>query len=140
MNKIKYLRTERGWTQERLGKELNVKGAAISKYESGSIPLTDESIKKLCKIFDVSSDYLLSKSDIRNPYKEDKTLSTKDEKDIARDLENTLGRLEDAQDGLMFDGEALDDETRELLKISLENSMRLAKQIAKKYTPNKYKK
>ncbi|MCS4474814.1 hypothetical protein JQ032_00975 [Clostridium botulinum] len=41
----------------------------------------------------------------------------------------------------MFDGEPIDDETRELLRISLENSMRLAKEIAKKkYTPKKYKK
>jgi len=40
----------------------------------------------------------------------------------------------------MFDGEPIDDETRELLRLSLENSMKLAKQIAKvKYTPNKYK-
>ena len=51
--------------------------------------------------------------------------------------------IENSQDGLMFDGEPLelDDLTKELLKQSLENSMRMAKKIAKeKYTPKKYKK
>ena len=41
-----------------------------------------------------------------------------------------------SQDGLMFDGEALDDNTKELLKISLENTIRTAKIAAKKkFTP-----
>jgi hypothetical protein len=35
----------------------------------------------------------------------------------------------------------LDNESKELLRISLENSMRLAKQMAKKkFTPKKYRK
>lgn len=63
MNRIKQLRTERGWTQEELGEKLNVKRAAISKYESGRIPLTDDTIKKLVTIFDKSSDYILGLND-----------------------------------------------------------------------------
>ncbi len=40
----------------------------------------------------------------------------------------------------MFDGEVMDDNTRELLKASLENSMRIAKINAKqKFTPKKYR-
>ena len=44
-------------------------------------------------------------------------------------------------EALMFDGEPveMDKETKELLKASLENSIRLAKTLAKKkYTPKKY--
>ncbi|QCH28512.1 helix-turn-helix domain-containing protein [Clostridium tyrobutyricum] len=67
-------------------------------------------------------------------------LSEKDEHDIKKDLNKTLEQLEKSQDGLMFDGEPMDEETRELLRISLENSMRIAKQAAKKYTPKKYRK
>ena len=45
------------------------------------------------------------------------------------------------QDGLMFSGEPLDEETKELLKASLENSIRIAKINAKeKFTPKKYRK
>jgi len=66
-------------------------------------------------------------------------LAPKEERDIARDLEKMLSSLE-SNEALAFDGEPLDDETKELMRISLENSMRLAKQLAKKkFTPEKYK-
>ena len=53
---------------------------------------------------------------------------------------DTFELLENANDGLMFDGEPLSEKERELLKISLENSLRIGKQIAKeKYTPKKYR-
>lgn len=40
----------------------------------------------------------------------------------------------------MFDGEPMDDETRELLYISLKNSLEVSKRMAKqKYTPKKYR-
>lgn len=62
-------------------------------------------------------------------------LTSKNEKDIEKALKGTLEQL-DSQDGLMFDGEALDLETRELLKLSLENAIRTAKITAKKkFTP-----
>lgn len=67
MNKIKALREEKGWNQDDLGSKLNVKRAAISKYENGRIPLTDETIMLLCTIFDVSADYLIGKSEKRSP-------------------------------------------------------------------------
>ena len=69
------------------------------------------------------------------------TLNAHDERDIAKRLEAALDDLENTQDGLMFSGEPLDDETRELLKASLENSIRIAKINAKqKFTPKKYRK
>lgn len=70
MNKIKALREEKGWNQDDLGNKLNVKRAAISKYENGRIPLTDETIMLLCTIFDVSADYLIGKSEKRSPENE----------------------------------------------------------------------
>ncbi len=40
----------------------------------------------------------------------------------------------------MFDGEPLDDETRQLLRESYENQLRITKQLAKaKFTPKKYR-
>jgi len=68
-NKIKELREEMNWTQDHLGKLLNVKRAAISKYENGKVPLTDEILIKLSKIFDVSCDYILGVSNKRNDSK-----------------------------------------------------------------------
>ena len=70
MNRIKELREERGWNQDDLGKRLNVKRAAVSKYENEKIPLTAETIALLCDIFNVSSDYLIGKSEKRLPEEE----------------------------------------------------------------------
>ena len=66
MNRLKYLREEMGWTQEYLGSLLNVKNAAISKYETGRAALTEDTIKKLSKLFKVSADYLLGIDDYRS--------------------------------------------------------------------------
>lgn len=58
-------------------------------------------------------------------------LSLKEERDIANDLEKMLSDLANDNE-IAFQGEPMDDDEREMLRISLENSMRLAKQMAKK--------
>ncbi|WP_074952290.1 hypothetical protein [Alicyclobacillus macrosporangiidus] len=66
-------------------------------------------------------------------------LSSKEERDIARELERIMSSLE-SNSALAFDGEPLTEEDKELLRISLENSLRLARQIAKKkFTPHKHR-
>jgi|SRR5690625_1013773 len=70
-------------------------------------------------------------------------LTKKDERDIAKDLEKIINNL-NANDGYsQFDGQVIEDmseEDRELLIASLENSMRLAKRLAKqKFTPKKHR-
>lgn len=84
MNRIKELRNEKNINQYVLAKLLGLEIAGISKLETGRVPLKDEYIVKLAEYFNVSTDYLLGKSDIRNPELEidkDKInigLSTKD--------------------------------------------------------------
>jgi hypothetical protein len=79
-------------------------------------------------------EYLMTGKEPSADSQEDKAqLNARDERDIARRLERTLDDLETSQDGLMFSGEPLDNQTRELLKISLENSIRIAKVNTKKY-------
>jgi transcriptional regulator with XRE-family HTH domain len=135
-DKIKNLRKEKGVTQQELANAVEVVQSTIGMIESGKKTGSPKTLKKIADFFDVTVDYLLANNEI----KENVELSKKAERDIAKDLERTLNELENSQDALMFSGEPLDDETRELLRISLENSMRLAKQIAKKkYTPKKYR-
>lgn len=69
-------------------------------------------------------------------------LTEKDEKDLEKDLERVLSGVDSGSyanyGGLTLDD--LDEEDRELLLASIENSMKLAKRLAKKkFTPNKYK-
>lgn len=67
MNRIKPLREEKGLYQKDLAKLLNVSVPAIAQYESGKRDMSTESLKKLAEHLEVSTDYLLGKSDIRNP-------------------------------------------------------------------------
>lgn len=135
LDRVKMLCKENHISQRKLEQTLGFGNGAITKWKS-STPNVD-SLQKVADFFGVSIDYLRAGS---NPEKNETVLTKKDERDIARDLENTLNKLSD-DSSLMFDGEPLDDETRELLRVSLENQFRMAKIIAKeKYTPKKYRK
>ena len=70
MNRIKQLRNEKNINQDVLAKLLGLEIAGISKLETGRVPLKDEYIVKLSEYFNVSTDYLLGKTDIRNPGKQ----------------------------------------------------------------------
>jgi transcriptional regulator with XRE-family HTH domain len=94
---------------------------------------------KVAEYFDVSVDYLLGRTDKKRYY----DLTQKDERDIQKELEKMIEGLSANSGYAAFDGETLDDmdeEDRDLLKASLENSLRLAKRLAKqKFTPKKYR-
>jgi repressor LexA len=66
LNRIKQLRNEKNIKQDVLANLLNLEVAGVSKLETGRVPLKDEYIIKLSEYFNVSTDYLLGKSNIRN--------------------------------------------------------------------------
>lgn len=136
MNRVKELRKQKHITQEELGKVLDIQKAAISKYENGRAEPSTEVLKKMSAYFGVSIDYLLGNSTSKEiPDSNLPPLTPKDERDIARDLENMIESL----DGSAAMGSAEDDEDRELLRASLETAMKIAKRTAKKkFTPKKY--
>lgn len=138
--RLKKLRTSKKLTQKQLAEKINVTNVSISGYESGNrFPDTD-TLKKIADYFEVSTDYLLGRSDSPQTGTALPELTSKDEQDIARKLESILGDL-DSESSLAFDGEPLDDVTRELVREQIESNLRLAKQLAKqKFTPKKYKK
>ncbi|WP_370852220.1 helix-turn-helix domain-containing protein [Megasphaera elsdenii] len=136
MNRVKELRKQKHITQEELGKVLDIQKAAISKYENGRAEPSTEVLKKMSAYFGVSIDYLLGNSTSKEiPNSNLPPLTPKDERDIARDLENMIESL----DGSAAMGSTEDDEDRELLRASLETAMKIAKRTAKKkFTPKKY--
>lgn len=136
-NRLKDLRIENRKTQEQVAKDLGTTKATIGRYEIGTREPKTDILNSLADYFNVSTDYLLGRTNQRNSQI---NLNEKDEKDIAKNMNILLEQLQNQQAALMFDGEALDDETRELLASSLENSLRMGKIIAKeKYTPKKYR-
>ncbi|MCU9808335.1 helix-turn-helix domain-containing protein [Paraclostridium sp. AKS46] len=66
--RLKLLRTNLNLTQKQLGKNLNLSQRAISSYENG-LRFPDEQILNLiADYFNVSIDYLLGRTDIKNIY------------------------------------------------------------------------
>ncbi len=70
MNRLRFLRNEKGESLEKVAKYLNVTMQTISNYETEKRDMTPDTILKLAEYFGVSTDYLLCKSDIRNPGKQ----------------------------------------------------------------------
>lgn len=67
MNRIKMLREEFNFTQQDLANKLECSKSVIGLYESETRKPSMEVLLKLSEIFDCSIDYILGKSDIRNP-------------------------------------------------------------------------
>lgn len=60
--KIAYLRTEAGISQEQLAEQLSVSRQSVSKWEMGqALPQIDK-VLLLCKLFKISADYLLQEN------------------------------------------------------------------------------
>ena len=136
--RIKYLRLKYNMTGNELGARLNVTRNAVSQWETDKRIPTSQMLSELAKLFNVSTDYLINgtTSPAFKP-----TLSERDERDIQKRLELLMNDL-DSETGLAFyNGDTeMDDETRELLRASLESTLRITKLKAKeKFTPKKYR-
>lgn len=66
--RLQHLRHEKKILQEDLAKVINVHRATVGKYENNLRFPDQEILQKIARYFDVSLDYLLAHSDIRNPY------------------------------------------------------------------------
>lgn len=133
-DRIKELCDKRGIAVTALEKELEFGRGSIGKIRRSS-PSTVR-LQKIADYFEVTVDYLLGTEETAPT----PGLTAKDERDIAKKLQSTLDDLENGADGLMFDGEPLDDETRVLLRDSLQNQLQMTKLLAKqKFTPKKYR-
>lgn len=64
--RIRELRLEFGMTQEELGKRIGQTKSNISKYERGTLQPSIETLNQLSDIFNVSIDYLVGRSNVRN--------------------------------------------------------------------------
>ena len=67
MNRLRELRIEKGLLQSDIAKIVGKKDRIIGFYETGERDPSTETVLKLAEFFNVSTDYLLGKSDIRNP-------------------------------------------------------------------------
>ena len=133
-----------------LHERTGISKASISEYLSGNYEPKQKNVYRLAKALHVAPSYLmgLSEPDPASappaPQKSDglPELNARDERDIQERLKSMLDDLDPNVGLAYYNGEEpMDDETRDLIRAALENSLRVAKQIAKaKYTPKKYRK
>lgn len=128
--RIKQLANDRGISLPTLEAELGFGNSTIVKWDK-STP-NAEKLNAVAKYFGVSMDYLLNGTE----------LAEKDNKDIAKDLENIMNKLANDEDGpASYDGENIPEDDREMFAAQLEIMLRRLKTINKeKYNPNKNKK
>lgn len=138
VERIRILADEKDTTLVGLERSLDFSRGSIRKWDNSS-PSVDK-LDKVAKYFNVSIDYLLGKTEKRGSYINDTSqLTEKEEKDLAKTMKKIKERLINEQ-GLMFDGDILDEETAQLLLESIEQQERTIKILNRKYTPKKYRK
>lgn len=135
---FEHLLQKHGVTAYKVSKETGVTQSTLSDWKRGrSTPKTDN-MKKIADYFGVSVDYLMTGKE--GSEKKDITLTSKDERDISKILEQTKEQLL-SQEGLMFDGDPASPEAIDSILAAMQIGMEMAKRKNKeKYTPKKYKK
>ncbi|HLR34674.1 MAG TPA: helix-turn-helix transcriptional regulator [Tissierellales bacterium] len=71
--RLKQVRENNNLTREDLANKLNISYSAISKYETNIRFPDQETLSKIADLFNVTTDYLLGRSDIPNPYMKENT-------------------------------------------------------------------
>ncbi|CAG7647389.1 helix-turn-helix domain-containing protein [Paenibacillus allorhizosphaerae] len=137
--RIKFFRKQQTMTQVQLAERASLSRSYLADVEGNRYNPSVDTLKSIAKALHIEVHQLLDEQ-WNQGNAEPRPITSKEERDIAKDLERIMSDLESGE-ALAFHGEPIDEESKELLRISLENSMRLAKQMAKqKFTPKKYRK
>ncbi|NGG71380.1 helix-turn-helix transcriptional regulator [Lactobacillus salivarius] len=128
--RIKDLANEKNISIRELEKQLNFSNGAINKWSSKA---PSDKLEKVANFFNVSTDYLLGRSEKKHYY----DLTKKDEKDIGIQVDKILN---DMTGDVSFYGEPMTKEDKEKLRASLEVAVRVSMiEAKKKFTPKKYR-
>ena len=131
------LRDSRGLKDSDVVKATGITKSTFSDWKSGRSNPKNDKLQKIANYFDVSIDYLMTGEDSTKT-----ELSAKDERDITKDLNSIMKKLQNGENGpASYDGEELSPEAMELFREELAIALKRLKIVNKeKYTPNKYKK
>ncbi len=78
--RIRELREKRDWSQREFAKRVGINYSVINRIELGKRPVEDHELAKIADLFDVTTDYLLGRTDdphgytIENQIEEENTL------------------------------------------------------------------
>lgn len=121
--RIRYLRNQKEWSLRELEKRTGINYSVLSRIESGKRAITDEEIKIFSDIFDVSSDFILGRTDNM-------------ELTIEEKLDRAL-QLRDGEKIYFYDMEGLSDDDIEMLKKQIELYREMSEKRKKKNAETK---
>lgn len=125
----------KGYSVNKLEQELGFARSSINKFNKNKPSI--EKLQKIADFLGISLDYLTTGE---NATETANGLTSKDERDIVKILNQTRDQLL-TQEGLMFDGDPASPEAIESILSAMQIGMEMAKKKNKeKYTPKKYKK
>lgn len=133
---LRYYMDLNGKNQMDLMNDLHLSSSTVSNWCTGlKLPRMDK-VQKLADYFHINKSDLIEEKDDSK----ESELTARDEKDIAKILEQTKEQLL-SQEGLMFDGDPASPEAINSILDAMQIGMEMAKKKNKeKYTPKKYKK
>lgn len=124
-DRLRYLREEKGVTQKELGNFINVSDRVVGYYESNNrFPKDENIIKKIADYFNVSIDYLLGRTNIRNT--ENTYITPKEHEDIEEVVEELRERLLNTEN-FKIEGEPATKEDIETILDSVKVGIEMAK-------------
>ena len=65
---IRKLRIDNGYTQKKVAEHLGISQNTYSQYEIGVLNYPVDAVVKLADLYQVSTDYLLGRTNIKTPY------------------------------------------------------------------------
>lgn len=133
---LKYYMTLNDKTQMDLMNDLHLSSSTVSNWCTGlKLPRMDK-VQMLADYFHIN------KSDLIEEKTKEQKQAERDERDIAKDLQNIMDKLKRGESGpASFDGEEIPEETQELFAQQLDIMLHHLKKINKeKYNPYKNKK
>lgn len=130
---------ERKMTQRDFAKAVGVSAATANEWLKGKkMPLMGR-IDTICSVLSIDRSDLMATP--APAAASPPGLTARDERDIERRLDAIMNDLAPGTGLAFYDGQKLTDSERDLLRISLKNSMELVRSMAKeRFTPKKYKK
>ncbi len=134
-------RKELGLTMKQVAEAVGVSEATVSRWESGQIAnMRRDRIGTYAKVLQVRPTFIMTGEPESPETQKAPTLNKKDERDIAKTLEQLRETLEN-EEGLMFYGDPMSNEAKESILAAMKLGVQAAKLKNKeKYTPKKYKK
>lgn len=129
-----------GVTAYKVAKDTGVTQTSLSNWKSGRNTPGTRTLQKIADYFGVTVDYLMTGKE--EPEKKETTLSPRDERDIKKDVDAIMAKLESGEAGpAAYDGQPLSPESAELFRDALDVALRQIKILNKeKYNPHKNKK